>query len=114
MHPPHGAPARHRVEVHGRNRGPEAAQAIGKTQIRIASFLSELVSDSDVILSSLADDAAFRAVFSARVTFFQLHLLNSEAALVIAVRSMRTQNATTYLPTTRTAKVPSVMDFLGF
>jgi 3-hydroxyisobutyrate dehydrogenase len=45
------------------NRSPEAAQAIGRTGIRIASSLSELVSDSDVILSSLANDEAVRAVY---------------------------------------------------
>ena len=44
------------------NRNPEPAQEIGRAGVPIASSLSSLVSDSDVILSCLANDAAVRAV----------------------------------------------------
>ena len=45
------------------NRSPEPAQAIRQSGVPIASSLSALIDDSDVILSCLANDAAVRSVY---------------------------------------------------
>jgi 3-hydroxyisobutyrate dehydrogenase len=45
------------------NRSPQPAAEIGKEGIAIASSVAELVTDSDVVLSSLANDAAVRSVY---------------------------------------------------
>jgi 3-hydroxyisobutyrate dehydrogenase len=45
------------------NRSPEPAAEIGKEGIAIAPSIAGLVADSDVILSSLANDAAVRSVY---------------------------------------------------
>jgi len=45
------------------NRSPQPAEAISKRGIPTASSVAELVADSDVIISSLANDAAVRSVF---------------------------------------------------
>jgi 3-hydroxyisobutyrate dehydrogenase-like beta-hydroxyacid dehydrogenase len=45
------------------NRNPEPAQEISRAGVPIATSLPALVSDSDVILSSVANDAAVRSVY---------------------------------------------------
>jgi 3-hydroxyisobutyrate dehydrogenase-like beta-hydroxyacid dehydrogenase len=45
------------------NRSPESADQLSKWGLQIASSVADLVADSDVILSSLADDAAVRSVY---------------------------------------------------
>ena len=45
------------------NRSPEPAQEISRSGVAVATSLSDLVSDSDVILSCLANDAAVRSVY---------------------------------------------------
>jgi len=45
------------------NRSPQPAEAISKRGIPTASSVAELVADSDVIISSLANDAAVRSVY---------------------------------------------------
>jgi 3-hydroxyisobutyrate dehydrogenase len=45
------------------NRSPQPAAAIRKEGIAIAASVADLVADSDVILSSLANDAAVRSVY---------------------------------------------------
>jgi 3-hydroxyisobutyrate dehydrogenase-like beta-hydroxyacid dehydrogenase len=45
------------------NRSPRPAEEIGKEGIAIAPSISDLVAHSDVILSSLANDAAVRSVY---------------------------------------------------
>jgi 3-hydroxyisobutyrate dehydrogenase-like beta-hydroxyacid dehydrogenase len=45
------------------NRSPRPAEAINEWGIPTASSVAELVADSDVILSSLANDAAVRSVY---------------------------------------------------
>ncbi len=45
------------------NRSPQAATEIGKEGIAIAPSLGELAADSNVILSSLANDAAVQSVY---------------------------------------------------
>ena len=45
------------------NRSPQPAAEIGKEGIAIAPSVAELISHSDVILSSLANDAAVRSVY---------------------------------------------------
>jgi 3-hydroxyisobutyrate dehydrogenase-like beta-hydroxyacid dehydrogenase len=45
------------------NRSPQPATEISKEGIAIAPSVAELVTDSDVILSSLANDAAVRSVY---------------------------------------------------
>jgi 3-hydroxyisobutyrate dehydrogenase-like beta-hydroxyacid dehydrogenase len=50
-------------QVKGWNRSREAAQAVAEQGIALAESVAALTSDSDVILSSLANDAAVRAVY---------------------------------------------------
>jgi 3-hydroxyisobutyrate dehydrogenase-like beta-hydroxyacid dehydrogenase len=45
------------------NRSPEPADALRKSGLAIARSIAEVVTDSDVILSSLANDAAVRSVY---------------------------------------------------
>ncbi|HEY1648043.1 MAG TPA: NAD(P)-dependent oxidoreductase [Terracidiphilus sp.] len=45
------------------NRSPEPADALRKWGLAIAPSIAEVVTDSDVILSSLANDAAVRSVY---------------------------------------------------
>lgn len=45
------------------NRNPERAQAAGKQGLTLAASLQELVANSDVLLSCLANDVAVRAVY---------------------------------------------------
>jgi 3-hydroxyisobutyrate dehydrogenase-like beta-hydroxyacid dehydrogenase len=45
------------------NRSPEPADALRKWGLAIARSIAEVVTDSDVILSSLANDAAVRSVY---------------------------------------------------
>ena len=45
------------------NRSPEPARAVSQKGIRIAASLAELVADSDVVLSCLANDAAVHSVY---------------------------------------------------
>lgn len=45
------------------NRSPEPANALGREGIAIAASIGELAGDSEVILSSLANDAAVRSVY---------------------------------------------------
>src|SRR5260221_2204599 len=45
------------------NRSPERADALSKWGIAIAPKITNLVADSDVILSSLANDGAVRSVY---------------------------------------------------
>jgi 3-hydroxyisobutyrate dehydrogenase-like beta-hydroxyacid dehydrogenase len=49
--------------VHAWNRSSKPADALSQAGIRIAASVAELVADSDVILSSLANDAAVRSVY---------------------------------------------------
>ncbi len=50
-------------QVRAWNRSPHPAEAINKWGIPTASSVADLVADSDVILSSLANDAAVRSVY---------------------------------------------------
>jgi len=45
------------------NRSPKPANELNKVGIAIAPSITDLVADSDVILSSLANDAAVRSVY---------------------------------------------------
>ena len=45
------------------NRSPDPARAMSQKGIRIAASLAELVADSDVVLSCLANDAAVHSVY---------------------------------------------------
>jgi 3-hydroxyisobutyrate dehydrogenase len=45
------------------NRSPQPAAELGKSGIAIASSVADIVAESDVILSSLANDAAVRSVY---------------------------------------------------
>jgi 3-hydroxyisobutyrate dehydrogenase-like beta-hydroxyacid dehydrogenase len=45
------------------NRSPDPAKSLARDGVAISSSVSELVADSDVILSSLANDAAVRSVY---------------------------------------------------
>jgi 3-hydroxyisobutyrate dehydrogenase-like beta-hydroxyacid dehydrogenase len=49
--------------IRGWNRSPQPAVAVEKERITIAPSVASLVADSDVILSSLANDAAVRSVY---------------------------------------------------
>jgi len=49
--------------IHAWNRSPEPADALRKEKIVIADSIAYLVAESDVILSSLANDAAVRSVY---------------------------------------------------
>jgi 3-hydroxyisobutyrate dehydrogenase-like beta-hydroxyacid dehydrogenase len=50
-------------QVRAWNRSPQPAEAINEWGIPTASSVADLVADSDVILSSLANDAAVRSVY---------------------------------------------------
>ncbi|MGB6686961.1 MAG: NAD(P)-dependent oxidoreductase [Terracidiphilus sp.] len=52
-----------RWNIQAWNRSPQPAAEIGKEGVAIAPSLAELVADSDVTLSSLANDAAVRSVY---------------------------------------------------
>src|SRR5208337_539340 len=45
------------------NRSPKSADELGKWGIAIAPSIADLVAESDVILSSLANDAAVQSVY---------------------------------------------------
>jgi 3-hydroxyisobutyrate dehydrogenase-like beta-hydroxyacid dehydrogenase len=45
------------------NRSPDPAQSLARDGVTIASSIAKLVADSEVILSSLADDAAVHSVY---------------------------------------------------
>src|ERR1700747_2644308 len=50
-------------KVQAWNRSPEPAKSLARDGIVISSSIAKLVADSDVILSSLADDAAVHSVY---------------------------------------------------
>jgi 3-hydroxyisobutyrate dehydrogenase len=50
-------------QIRAWNRSPQPAEAINEWGIPTASSIAELVADSDVIISSLANDAAVRSVY---------------------------------------------------
>jgi 3-hydroxyisobutyrate dehydrogenase len=50
-------------QIRAWNRSPQPAETINKWGIPTASSVADLVADSDVILSSLANDAAVRSVY---------------------------------------------------
>jgi 3-hydroxyisobutyrate dehydrogenase len=50
-------------DVQAWNRSPDPAKSLARDGVAISTSLSKLVADSDVILSSLANDAAVRSVY---------------------------------------------------
>lgn len=50
-------------DVQAWNRSPDPAKSLARDGVAISSSLSKLVADSDVILSSLANDEAVRSVY---------------------------------------------------
>ncbi|HZD76327.1 MAG TPA: NAD(P)-binding domain-containing protein, partial [Acidobacteriaceae bacterium] len=57
-------------EVQAWNRSPEPARAMSQKGIPIAASMEKLVADSDVVLSSLANDAAVNSVYCDRAGVF--------------------------------------------
>src|SRR5580658_8495577 len=50
-------------KIQGWNRNPEPSKALSQSGVAIAASIKELVAGSDVVLSSLANDAAVHAVY---------------------------------------------------